>query len=103
MCTSSCLQVFFFELAVDGVNMREKKVHSTQIFLIRGTAIPPAFRSRQRNVQPWLVIPGPQAPKCFDGYLHLLFMQLMQCLPPNGEALLNAKSLACIVYAIAGS
>ena len=51
--------------AIDGVEMRKSKPHSSQMWMVRVTAMHYAFRSKQRNVQVILIIPGSRSPSFF--------------------------------------
>jgi hypothetical protein len=76
--------VFFFEIAVDGVELKKRRPHSSQIFMMRAAAVPEWLRYKARNVQPLLIIPGPKAPKSFDRFWHLILELMLDSSPQKG-------------------
>lgn len=77
-----------FALAMDGVEMRHLTPHSTQIAFLQCTSMHDGFKSQQRNVQTYLVIPGPKAPNNYDVFFFLMLQPFAE------SARLAAKGVA---------
>lgn len=67
------LQVWIFDAASDGVEMRTFTSHSLQVFLVRSRDASSQFVCKRQNVAPILLIPGPKAPRHYGVYWFLIF------------------------------
>ena len=79
-----CVQILALDVAIDGVEMRNSKPHSTQIETVRCSAVHDAFKSKMRNVQAFLIIPGPRGPAFFAPFRHLILRWFAQWGPSAG-------------------
>lgn len=77
------IQVWPWDIASDGVEMRNFVPHGTQVFLVRCAAVPETLLCKSRNVKPILIIPGPSAPKSFGPYWKLI-LDLFDAASPLG-------------------
>ena len=78
----SSMQVSALDVAIDGVEMRNSKPHSTRIETVRCSAVHDAFKSKMRNVQAFLIIPGPRGPD-------------LHSFPPHDSAVVCAVGPEC--------
>ena len=56
------MQIWRFEFASDGVEMRKFMMHSMQVLLLRCAEAAFDFVARAANVQPIMIMPGPKGP-----------------------------------------
>lgn len=89
------VQVWPWELACDGVEMRHFVPHGTQVFVVRCAAVPPDLLCKARNVKPILVIPGPVAPRNFDPYWRLILDLFAAASPLGGVSPLSPGLRGC--------
>lgn len=66
------MQVWPWEVASDGVEMRNFTPHGTQVFLMRSVAVDTDLLGKGKNVKVVLIIPGPTVPKSYAPYWSLV-------------------------------
>jgi ferredoxin len=88
-----CLQVLLFEFAIDGVEMKHLRPHSTQIGFLRCSSMDPEFAFKDRNVRVALIIPGPHGPKCYDVFFDLILRRLFGDFGPSSPGAPFAEAL----------
>lgn len=76
-----------WELASDGVEMRNFVPHGTQVFLVRCAAVKEDLLCKARNVKPIMIIPGPSAPKDFSPYWRLILDLFADASPLDGNGI----------------
>lgn len=85
-CIACLVQVWPWEVASDGVEMRNFVPHGTQVFVVRCAAVSEDLLCKARNVKPILIIPGPVAPKDYAPYWRLILDLFAQYSPLGGKA-----------------
>lgn len=77
-------QVWPWEIATDGVEMRNFVPHGTQVFLVRCSCVGEHLLCKSRNVKPLMIIPGPSAPKDYAPYWRLILDLFASASPLSG-------------------
>lgn len=82
------------------MEMRNFIPHGTQVFVVRGAAVPPDLLCKARNVKPILVIPGPVAPQNYDPYWRLILDLFAGASPLGGVRCLICGPVDAILFCI---
>ena len=81
------MQVWPWEIASDGVEMRHFTPHGTQVFVVRCASMDEDTLFKSRNVKPIMIIPGPVAPKNYLPYWRLILDLFHKASPLTGALL----------------
>lgn len=88
----------YMEIAADGVQIRSNTTDGTQIFVAKCKDMHSDFMGKSANVKPFLIIPGPKAPKSFDVYWCIIFKEFFMKYGPGtqGEQIGSLSLLATL-------